>query len=182
MQCLQTFSQLGLSVAGLDWSLSLYSCPPARWVSFLGFVRESLNVRAVMIVGSHGLGDMSEVKEDVVKLHKEAGTLYDAGKYKEAEEIFLRSAELYRKGQNYFDSTSMLYKAGECAYALKNYERAAEQFAKSAELSFQKGFDRFGVSALEYSRDSYVALHEKAKVKDLEKKIAEVKKRLESSF
>lgn len=125
---------------------------------------------------------MSEVKEDPVKLHKEAGMLYDAGKYKEAEEIFLRTAELYHKGQNYFDSTSMLYKAGECAYALKNYEKAAEHFMKSADLSFQKGFDRFGVSALEYARDSYKPMGKKAKVKELQKKIREVKEKLEASF
>jgi tetratricopeptide (TPR) repeat protein len=125
---------------------------------------------------------MSEVKEDPVRLHKEAGTLYDAGKYKEAEEIFLKSAELYHKVQNFFDSTSMYYKAGECAYALKNYEKAVEHFMKSAELSFQKGFDRFGVSALEYARDSYKAMEKKAKVKELDKKIEEVKKKLETSF
>ena len=125
---------------------------------------------------------MSEVKEDPVKLHKEAGPLYDAGKYKEAEEIFLRAAELYHKGQDYFDSTSMLYKAGECAYALKNYQAAVEHFLKSAELSFQKGFDRFGVSALEYARDSYAAMKKKAKVAQTEKKIKEVKAKLEASF
>jgi tetratricopeptide (TPR) repeat protein len=125
---------------------------------------------------------MSEAKEDPVKLHKEAGTLYDAGKYKEAEEIFLRTAELYHRGQNYFDSTSMLYKAGECAYALKKYDKAAEHFMKSADLSFQKGFDRFGVSALEYTRDSYKAVNNKTKVKELEKKIKEVKEKLETSF
>jgi tetratricopeptide (TPR) repeat protein len=125
---------------------------------------------------------VSEVKEDPVKLHKEAGTLYDAGKYKEAEEIFLRAAELYHKGQDYFDSTSMLYKAGECAYALKNYQAAVEHFLKSADLSFQKGFDRFGVSALEYARDCYAAMKKKAKAAQTEKKIKEVKAKLEASF
>lgn len=135
----------------------------------------------MLIDDSHELKSMSEVK-DPVKLHKEAGTLYDAGKFKEAEEIFLRTADLYHKGQNYFDSTSMLYKAGECAYALKDYEKATEHFMKSADLSFQKGFDRFGVSALEYARDSYKAIDKKAKVKELEKKIKEVKKKLEASF
>jgi hypothetical protein len=76
----------------------------------------------------------------------------------------------------------MLYKAGECAYALKSYEVAVERFLKSADLSFQKGFDRFGVSALEYARDCYVALKKKAKVKETEKKIKEVKAKLETSF
>ena len=125
---------------------------------------------------------MGEVREDPVKLHKEAGALYDAGKYKEAEEIFLRTAELYHKGQNYFDTTSMLYKAGECAYSLKDYEAAVEHFLKSADLSFQKGFDRFGVSALEYARDCYKNMKDKAKVAETEKKIKEIKAKLEAQF
>ena len=123
-----------------------------------------------------------EVRDDPVRMHKEANTLSETGKYKEAEEVFIKTAELYRKVQNYFDSSSMYYKAGECAFALKEYEKAVEHFAKSAELSFQKGFDRFGVSALEYSRDCYKALGKNAKVKELEKKIQEVKKKLEESF
>jgi len=123
-----------------------------------------------------------KVREDPVKMHKNANTLYDVGKYKEAEEIFLRTAELYQKSNNFFDSTSMLYKAGECAYMLKDYETAVEHFLKSAELSFSKGFDRYGVSALEYARDCYNAMNKKAKVKETEKKIKEVKKKLESSF
>jgi len=121
-------------------------------------------------------------REDPVKMHKEAGTLYDAGKYKEAEDMFTRTAELYYKQQNYFDSTSMRYKAGECAFALKEYEKAVEHFTKSAELSFLKRFDRFGVSALEYAKDCYTALKNKKKVKELEKKIKEVKAKLEASF
>jgi len=123
-----------------------------------------------------------ESKDDPVRMHKEANTLFEAGKCKEAEEIFLKTAELYHKVQNFFDSTSMYYKAGECAYALKDYEKAVELFTKSADLSFQKGFDRFAVSALEYARDSYKAMDKKAKVKELEKKIKEVKKKLETSF
>jgi len=127
---------------------------------------------------------MSEekVKEDPVKLHKDANTLYDLGKYEEAMEKFLRASELYNKANNFFDSTSMLYKAGECAYMLKDYEKAVEHFQKSADLSFNKGFDRFGVSALEYTRDCYNALKKPKKVKELEKKIKEVKKKLEASF
>jgi tetratricopeptide (TPR) repeat protein len=121
-------------------------------------------------------------KEDPVKLHKEASTLYDTGKYKEAEEIFVRTAELYHKVQNFFDSTSMLYKAGECAYALKDYEKAVEHFVKSADLSFQKGYDRFAVSALEYARDCYKALKNQAKVKEMEKKIKETRAKLDASF
>jgi tetratricopeptide (TPR) repeat protein len=126
---------------------------------------------------------MSEsVKEDPVKLHKDANTLYETGKYEESLEKFLRASELYRKSNNFFDATSMLYKAGESAYMLKDYETALEHFLKSAELSFDKGFDRFGVSALEYARDCCRALENEEKVKELEKKIKEVKKKLEASF
>lgn len=121
-------------------------------------------------------------KEDPVRLHKEANTLYDLGKYEEAMEKFLRASELYNKASNFFDSASMLYKAGECAYTLKDYEMAVERFLKSADMSFSKGFDRFGVSALEYVRDCYTAMNKKAKAKQVEKKIKEVKKKLEASF
>lgn len=126
--------------------------------------------------------DEEKVKEDPVKLHKNANTLYEIGKYKEAQEIFLRTAELYQKANNFFDATSMLYKAGECSYMLKDYETAVDHFLKSADLSFSKGFDRYGVSALEYARDCYTAMNKKAKAKETEKKIKEVKKKLEASF
>jgi tetratricopeptide (TPR) repeat protein len=126
---------------------------------------------------------MSEkVREDPVKMHKDANAIMDAGKYEEARELFLRTAELYQKVQNFFDATTMYYKAGECGYALKEYEKAVEHFMKSAELSFAKGFDRFGVSALEYARDCQKALGNKKQVKELEKKIKEVKEKLESTF
>jgi tetratricopeptide (TPR) repeat protein len=97
-------------------------------------------------------------------------------------EKFLRASELYNKASDFFDSTSMLYKAGECAYVLKDYETAIEHFMKSAESSFNKGFDRFGVSALEYARDCYSAMKKKQKAKELEKKIKEVKAKLETSL
>jgi tetratricopeptide (TPR) repeat protein len=122
------------------------------------------------------------VKDDPVKMHKEANTLFEIGKFKEAEELFAKTADLYYRVQNYFDSTTMRYKAGEAAFALKEYEKAVEHFEKSAELSFQKGFDRFGVSALEYERDCYKSLGKKAKVKVLDKKIKEIKKKLEAAF
>jgi tetratricopeptide (TPR) repeat protein len=124
---------------------------------------------------------MSE-KEDPIKMHKDANALMDAGKLKEARELFLRTAELYLKKQNYFDSTTMLYKAGECSFAMKEYEKAIEQFTQSAELSFSKGFDRFGVSALDYAKDCQKALGNTKEVAELEKKIKEVKAKLESTF
>jgi tetratricopeptide (TPR) repeat protein len=126
---------------------------------------------------------MSEkVREDPIKMHKDANALMEAGKPEEARELFLRTAELYRKVQNYFDATTMLYKAGECSFALKEYEKAIEQFTQSAELSFNKGYDRFGVSALEYARDCHKTLGNTKEVKELEKKIKEVKAKLESTF
>jgi tetratricopeptide (TPR) repeat protein len=121
-------------------------------------------------------------KEDPIKMHKDANALMEAGKLEEARELFLRTAELYRKKQNYFDATTMLYKAGECSFALKEYEKAVEQFMQSAELSFSKGFDRFGVSALDYAKDCQKALGNTKEVADLEKKIKEVKAKLESAF
>ncbi|MEM2080853.1 MAG: hypothetical protein QW744_01110 [Candidatus Bathyarchaeia archaeon] len=124
---------------------------------------------------------MSE-KEDPVKMHKDANNLFDSGKFAEARELFLRTAELYRKKQNFFDATTMLYKAGECGFSLKEYESAAEQFMRSAELSFEKGYDRFGLSALDFARDCYRALGNAAKVAELDKRIKEVKAKLESSF
>ena len=126
---------------------------------------------------------MSEkIREDPVKMHKDANNLLDSGKYEEALELFLRTAELYRKAQNYFDSTTMLYKAGECGFAMKDYEKALEYFNKSAELSFSKGYDRFAVSALDYARDCHKKLGHTEKVEELSKKIKEVKEKLESAF
>ena len=124
---------------------------------------------------------MSE-KEDPIKMHKEANALMETGKHEEARKLFLRTAELYRKKQNYFDSTTMLYKAGECSFALKEYEKAVEQFIQSAELSFSKGYDRFGVSALDYARDCHKAIGNSEQVEELTKKIKEVKAKLESIF
>lgn len=124
---------------------------------------------------------MSE-KEDPIKMHKDANTLMETGKLEEARELFLKTAELYKKKQNYFDSTTMLYKAGECSFALKEYEKAIEQFTQSSELSFDKGFDRFGVSALDYLRDCQKAIGNTKEVEELTKKIKEVKTKLESAF
>jgi tetratricopeptide (TPR) repeat protein len=124
---------------------------------------------------------MSE-KEDPIKMHKDANNIMESGKYEEARELFLRTSELYRKKQNYFDATTMLYKAGECSFALKEYEKAVEQFTQSAELSFDKGYDRFGVSALDYAKDCHKALGNTKEVEELAKKIKETKAKLESAF
>jgi tetratricopeptide (TPR) repeat protein len=121
-------------------------------------------------------------KEDPVKLHKDGNTLYELGKYAEAKENFLRAFELYQKVNNFFDAAYSLFKAGECAFMLKDYEKAAEYFQKSADLSFSKGFERFGVSALEYARDCYKVLAQKEKAEELDRKIKEVKTRLEQAF
>lgn len=127
---------------------------------------------------------MSEekVKEDPVKLHKDGNMLCESGKYENAKKNFLRASELYRKANNFFDASTMMYKAGECVYMLKDYKTALERFMESADLSFDKGFDRFGVSALEYARDCYKALENKEKVKEMEKKIKKVKTKLAESF
>ena len=103
---------------------------------------------------------MSEekVKEDPVKLHKDGNMLYESGRYEDAKKNFLRASELYRKANNFFDASTMMYKAGECSFMLKDYKTAIERFNKSSELAFKKGFDRFGVSALEYILDCYKAL------------------------
>lgn len=121
-------------------------------------------------------------KEDPIKMHKDANTIMESGKYEEARELFLRTAELYRKKQNYFDAATMLYKAGECCFALKEYEKAIEYFMQSAELSFDKGYDRFGVSALDYAKDCHKALGNTKEVEELTKKIKETKTKLESTF
>ena len=121
------------------------------------------------------------VREDPIKMHKEANSLMENGKYVEARDIFVKTAELYYKGQNYFGSAEMYYKAGECAFALKEYEKGVEFFMKSADISFNKGFDRYGVSALDYARDCQKALDNTKEVEELSKKIKEVKEKLESS-
>ncbi len=117
-------------------------------------------------------------KKDPIKIHREGTALSDAGKHEEAMEKFLEASELYEKAGNIFDASYTLYKAAECSYILKDYETASERFLKAAELSFNKGFDRFGVSALEYAVDCHKAAGEKEKVEELEKKIKEAKEKL----
>ncbi len=117
---------------------------------------------------------MSTVREDPIKMHKDAITLMENGKYAEAKDLFMKVAELYYKGQNYFGAAEMNYKAGECSFALKDYTKAVEFFTKSADISFGKGFERYGVSALEQARDSQKSLGNAKEVAELEKKIREI--------
>lgn len=119
------------------------------------------------------------VKEDPIKLHKDAMSLMENRKYTEARDLFSKVAELYYKGQNYFGSAEMHYKAGECSFALKDYQNAVESFMKSSEISFAKGFERYGLSALENARDSQKALGNTKEVEELNSKIAEIKKKQE---
>ena len=119
------------------------------------------------------------IKEDPIKLHKEANALMENGKYSEARDLFTKVAELYFKGQNYFGSAEMNYKAGECSFALKDYAKGAELFMKSAEVSFSKGYERYGLSALEQARDCQKALGHNQEVEEITKKIDEIKKKNE---
>ena len=121
------------------------------------------------------------VKEDPIKLHKEAGALMESQKFAEARDIFAKVGELYFKGQNYFGSAEMYYKAGECSFALKDYEKGVEYFMKSAEISLDKKFERFGVSALDYAKDCQKALGHTKEVDELTKQIKEIKQKLEGN-
>ncbi|HKZ94359.1 MAG TPA: hypothetical protein VJ249_07255 [Candidatus Bathyarchaeia archaeon] len=122
------------------------------------------------------------VKEDPLKIHREGLALYDSTKYKEAIDKFLLASQLYEKLGNFFDGSYMLFKAAECSFLLKDYETAIERFLKSADIALGKGFDRFGLGGLEYARDCYKAVgKEKSKeFADLQKRIGEVKKKLEA--
>ncbi|MCW4006953.1 MAG: tetratricopeptide repeat protein [Candidatus Bathyarchaeota archaeon] len=127
---------------------------------------------------------MSEknVKEDPIKMHKDANALMDDGKYEEAKDLFVKAAELYYKGQNYFGAAEMYYKAGESCFASKKPKEALEFFTKSSEISFDKGYDRYGMSALDYARDCQKALGNTKEVEELTKKIKELKEKLDSAF
>ena len=117
---------------------------------------------------------MSTVREDPIKLHKDANALMENGKYSEARDLFVKVADLYYKGQNYFGAAEMNYKAGECSFSLKDYPKAAELFKKSADVALSKGFDRYGISGLEQARESQKVLGNTKEVEELEKKIKEL--------
>ena len=119
---------------------------------------------------------MSTEKEDPIKIHREGVILFDIGKHEEAAKKFLQASELYLKKGDFFDASNMFFRAGECSFTLKDYKGAIERFNKSAEVAFSKGFDRFAVSALEYTLDCYKMLKkEKGKeATELQKRIKEV--------
>ena len=125
----------------------------------------------------------SEVREDPVKLHKAGTSLHDSGKYEEAMDQFMEASKLYEKVKNFFDASYTLFKAAECSFLLKDYDTAIERFVKSADIALEKGYDRFGLGALEYALDCYKARGKEKdnKVAELKKKTTEVKKKLESS-
>ena len=123
-------------------------------------------------------GEGTEEKEDPIKIHREGTALSDVGKHEEAMEKFLRASELYEKVSNFFDASYALFKAAECNYLLKDYSNATERFLKAADLAFKVGYDRFGLSALEYVLDCYKATGEEEKAAELKKKIKEVKDKL----
>jgi len=131
-------------------------------------------------IGDDGVSQTG--KEDPTKIHREGTALYDSGNYRDAIDKFLKASQLYEKVGNFFDSSYMLFKAAECSFLLKDYDTAIERFLKSADISLGKGYDRFGLGALEYARDSYKAMgKDKGKeFNDLMKRIDEVKKKLEA--
>ena len=120
-------------------------------------------------------GEAAEEKEDPIKFHREGTALSDVGKQEEAIEKFLKASTLYEKAKNFFDASYTLFKAAECGYILKDYSTATERFLKAADLAFKVGYDRFGLSALEYALDCYKAAGEEEKADELKKRIKEVK-------
>jgi len=121
----------------------------------------------------------TEEKKDPIKIHREGTAFSDVGKHEEAMDKFLEASELYEKAGNFFDASYTLYKAAECNYLLKGYSTATERFLKAADLAFKVGYDRFGLSALEYVLDCYKATGEKEeKAEEIKKKIKEVKEKL----
>jgi tetratricopeptide (TPR) repeat protein len=113
-------------------------------------------------------------KEDPIKLHKDAIALMENGKPTEARDLFTRGGELYYKGQNYFGAAEMYYKAGECSTNLKEYQSAVEFFSKAADIALGKGFDRYGLSALEEARNAQKATGNTKEAEEIENRIKEL--------
>lgn len=119
-----------------------------------------------------------EEEKDPIKLHRQGTALSDVGKHEEALGKFLRASELYKSIRNYFDASYALFKAAECNFFLKEYDIAAERFLQSADLAFEVGYDRFGLSALEYALDCYKATGKKKKTDEMKRKILKVKDKM----
>lgn len=119
-------------------------------------------------------------KEDPIRIHKEGTTLADVGKFEEASKKYLRAYELYKEAKNFFDASYALYKAAECNFQLKDYNQAKEHFLNSADLAFEKGYNRFGVSALEYALDCYKNMGKEEQAEELEQKIKDAKTKLQN--
>ena len=115
---------------------------------------------------------------DPIKLHKDANALMENGKSAEARELFSKVAELYYKNQNYFGAAEMNYKAGECSVQLKEYAKAVESFTKAADIALNKGFDRYGLSALEQARDSQKAAGNAKEAEEIEVRIQEINEKI----
>jgi len=83
---------------------------------------------------------------------------------------------------DFFDASYMLFKAAECSFLLRDHQTAVERFLEAADKMLERGYDRFGLGALEYANDCYKAAGKEKgkKVTDLKKRIAEVKKKLEA--
>jgi tetratricopeptide (TPR) repeat protein len=121
-------------------------------------------------------------EDDPVKTHREGTALCDSGNYKEALSKFLQASQLYDKVGDFFDSCYTLFKAAECSFLLRDYETATERFLKAADTALKKGFDRFGLGALEYAQDCYKAAGKQKgrEVAELRNRIAEVRKKVEA--
>jgi tetratricopeptide (TPR) repeat protein len=117
---------------------------------------------------------MCSVKEDPIKIHKDANALMESGKPLEARDLFVKGGELYFKSQNFFGAAEMYYKAGECSVTLKEHPQAIEFFNKAADIALNKGFDRYGLSALEEARNAQRAAGNTKEAEETEIKIKEV--------
>jgi hypothetical protein len=101
---------------------------------------------------------------------------------KEAIGKFLQASQSYLEFGDFFDSYYALFKAAECSFFLKDYGTAAERFLKAADKMLERGYDRFGLGALEYAGDCYKASgkEKNKKATELKKRISQTKKKLES--
>lgn len=126
---------------------------------------------------------MSQVgKEDPVKIHRDGTALYESRNYEGAIDTSLQAYQVYEKKGDFFDASYVLFKAAECSFFLKNYETAIERFLKAADVALERGYDRFGLGALEYAEECYKAAGKgnDKEVAELKKRVAQVKKKIEA--